>query len=179
MAVRAGVQLGVSVTSSMSSNSIEARGYERLHRGFRTVCYSSSRTANFRNRWGARSNSGLSHGPSDGGSARYPPWRARCSPQKIAQGHAACGACLFSLVNLPRIPVKFLTQNPKVLRGGRRSLLTQNPQVLRRGREEGGSRVLTQTPQVLRRGREEGGSRVLTQNPQVLRGGKEGAGAGF
>ena len=37
MAVRAGVQLGVYVTSSMSSNSILARGYERSHWGCMTI----------------------------------------------------------------------------------------------------------------------------------------------
>ena len=40
MAVRAGVQLGVYVTSSLSYNSIEARGLQRLFRGFMTVYYS-------------------------------------------------------------------------------------------------------------------------------------------
>ena len=61
MAVRAGVQLGVSVTSSMSSNSIRARGYERLHRGCMAVFSVAS----------------------------------SMFPKKLAQGHAACGACLF------------------------------------------------------------------------------------
>ena len=45
---------------------------------------------------GAQWNSGLLHGASDGGSTRYPPGRARCSPKKIEHGLAACGAFSFS-----------------------------------------------------------------------------------
>ena len=40
MAVSAGVQLGKSVTSSLSYKSIEARGSQRLNRGCTTVYYS-------------------------------------------------------------------------------------------------------------------------------------------
>ena len=67
VAVRAGSQLGVTVTRAMSSISTQAREYERLHRGFMTVYCSVPRTADFRNGWGARSNSGISHGASYGG----------------------------------------------------------------------------------------------------------------
>ena len=41
MAVLSGVQLGVYVTRSMSSNSIQARGSKRLYRGCTTVHYSA------------------------------------------------------------------------------------------------------------------------------------------
>ena len=60
MAVRAGGQLGVSVTRSMSSNSIQARGHERLHA---RLCVDISSMA------------------------------SSMRPKKLAEGHAACGAC--------------------------------------------------------------------------------------
>ena len=54
------------------------------------MLHSVPRAADFRKGWGARSNSGPSHGTCDGGSARCPPRRARCSPKKMQREAFFC-----------------------------------------------------------------------------------------